>query len=234
MGFGSGGLWIAITFAALERWPGQEYVCMSRIFATYSVGGLLGPSLGALDGIAALFTDYLALTGLGFAAVSLLGEPPRRGPFASDRGALSSPGFWVASCGILFAVLALGIVEGVLPLHLGRHLSQPEIGALCIVASASAGARRPAPAASAPARVDRADRRGARNVGASKHVPLWVLALIVTAVGIGSRTPDRSASWSRTSSQVGSSLRWWSGSARRWRGPRCARAARSSASSRAR
>jgi hypothetical protein len=140
MGFGSGGLWIAITFAALERWPGQEYVCMSRIFATYSVGGLLGPSLGALDGIAALFTDYLALTGLGFAAVSLLGEPPRRGPFASDRGALSSPGFWVASCGILFAVLALGIVEGVLPLHLGRHLSQPEIGALCIVASASAAA----------------------------------------------------------------------------------------------
>jgi hypothetical protein len=46
----------------------------------------------------------------------------------------------VASCGILFAVLALGIVEGVLPLHLGRHLSQPEIGALCIVASLVASA----------------------------------------------------------------------------------------------
>jgi MFS family permease len=29
MGIGSGGLWIGITFATLERWPGQEYLCMS-------------------------------------------------------------------------------------------------------------------------------------------------------------------------------------------------------------
>jgi MFS family permease len=27
MGLGSGGLWIAVTFATLERWPGQEYLC---------------------------------------------------------------------------------------------------------------------------------------------------------------------------------------------------------------
>ena len=33
MGLGSGGLWIGVTFDTLERWPGQEYVCMSRIFA---------------------------------------------------------------------------------------------------------------------------------------------------------------------------------------------------------
>ena len=42
MGLGSGGIWIGVTFDTLERWPGQEYVCMSRIFAAYSVGGLLG------------------------------------------------------------------------------------------------------------------------------------------------------------------------------------------------
>jgi MFS family permease len=36
MGLGSGGLWIGVTFDTLERWPGQEYVCMSRLFAAYS------------------------------------------------------------------------------------------------------------------------------------------------------------------------------------------------------
>ena len=36
-----------------RRWPGQEYVCMSRIFAAYSIGGLIGPALGAVGGIAA-------------------------------------------------------------------------------------------------------------------------------------------------------------------------------------
>jgi MFS family permease len=33
MGLGSGGLWIAVTFATLQRWPGQAYLCMSRIYA---------------------------------------------------------------------------------------------------------------------------------------------------------------------------------------------------------
>src|SRR5712691_2341980 len=32
MGLGSGGLWMGVTFGTLERWPGQEYVCMSRVF----------------------------------------------------------------------------------------------------------------------------------------------------------------------------------------------------------
>ena len=50
MGFGSGGLWIGITFATLAYWPGQEYLCMSRIYAAYSVGALVGPLLGALGG----------------------------------------------------------------------------------------------------------------------------------------------------------------------------------------
>jgi hypothetical protein len=43
MGIGSGGLWMGVTFATLELGPGQEYLCMSRIFAVYSVGGLVGP-----------------------------------------------------------------------------------------------------------------------------------------------------------------------------------------------
>ena len=36
MGLGSGGIWIGVTFDTLERWPGQEYLCMSRVFAAYS------------------------------------------------------------------------------------------------------------------------------------------------------------------------------------------------------
>lgn len=33
--------------AASMYWPGQEYLRMSRIYATYSAGALLGPALGA-------------------------------------------------------------------------------------------------------------------------------------------------------------------------------------------
>ena len=47
MGGGSGGIWIGVTFDTLERWPGQEYLCMSRVFAAYSAGGLIGPALAA-------------------------------------------------------------------------------------------------------------------------------------------------------------------------------------------
>ena len=38
MGLGSGGVWMGVTFNTLARWPGQEYLCMSRIFAAYSSG----------------------------------------------------------------------------------------------------------------------------------------------------------------------------------------------------
>jgi MFS family permease len=50
MGLGSGGLWIGVSFATPAYWPGQQYLCMSRIYAAYSAGALLGPALGALGG----------------------------------------------------------------------------------------------------------------------------------------------------------------------------------------
>ena len=40
MGVGAGGVWMGITFNILERCPGEEYLCMSRVFAAYAVGGL--------------------------------------------------------------------------------------------------------------------------------------------------------------------------------------------------
>ena len=130
MGLGSGGLWIGITLATLERWPGQEYVCMSRIFSAYSAGGLVGPVLGAINGIHGPFLAYALLVVCALSLIRLLPVPAEPRPFASDRSVLRLPGFWAASAAILFTVMALGVVEGVLPLHLASRLSQTEIGVL--------------------------------------------------------------------------------------------------------
>src|SRR5829696_6807626 len=88
MGLGSGGIWIGVTFDTLQRWPGQEYVCMSRIFAAYSVGGLIGPALGVFGGIHGPFLAYLGLLVVAMPLVLLVGEPAVRREFAADRAAL--------------------------------------------------------------------------------------------------------------------------------------------------
>jgi MFS family permease len=105
MGLGAGGLWIAVTFAILERGPGQEYVCLSRILAAYAAGGLLGPALGALGGIRGPFVAYLGLV----VAAAPLTAPLRHGPsapaaparraFQPGRTALGLAGFWLAATG---------------------------------------------------------------------------------------------------------------------------------------
>ena len=86
MGLGSGGIWIGVTFDTLERWPGQEYLCMSRVFAAYSVGGLIGPALGAFGGIHGPFLAYLGLLLLALPVVLLVDAPATRREFAADRG----------------------------------------------------------------------------------------------------------------------------------------------------
>ena len=75
MGLGSGGVWIGVTFGTLERWPGQEYLCMSRIFSAYAVGAMVGPALGAIGGIRAPFLAYLALLCASAILVVLMGRP---------------------------------------------------------------------------------------------------------------------------------------------------------------
>lgn len=189
MGFASGGLWIGIAFATLERWPGQEYVCMSRVLAAYSVGGLVGPALGAIGGIRGPFVAYLALTLVGFAVVSTVAPPRTDRRFHGDFAALRTRGFWLASGGIVFAMLALGVVEGVLPLHLATRLSQSEIGALYVgtslIVAASAGAAgsfRPVPILVASTVLVVA---GIGLVGATSDVAIWIGALAVAGVGVG-------------------------------------------------
>lgn len=132
MGVGSGGLWMGIAYSTLERWPGSEYRCLSRVFAAYSAGSLLGPAFGAIGGIHAPFAAYLVLALAGAIAVLAMGPPAERRSFRADRSALKSPGFAAAAVGMAFAVLALGVIDGVLPLHLGSRLEQRGIASLFI------------------------------------------------------------------------------------------------------
>jgi MFS family permease len=189
MGLGSGGVWIGVTFDTLERWPGQEYLCMSRVFAAYSVGGLVGPALGAFGGIHGPFLAYLVLIVLALALVLLVESPGTRRAFAADRTALRTGAFWTASAAILFAVLALGVLEGVLPLHLAERLTQAQIGALYVGASAIAavsatasGGRPPRPLVVAALVLSVA---GITLAGMVADVPLWLLAVALAATGIG-------------------------------------------------
>jgi MFS family permease len=189
MGLGSGGLWIGVTFATLERWPGQEYLSMSRIFAAYSIGGLVGPALGAIGGVTGPFLAYLALVLAAIPMVLLAGEQTERRVFSSDRTALRERGFWLAAAAVLFAVLALGMLEGVLPLHFAERLTQAEIAALYVALSlvvassaAAAGSQRPRLMVFGAVVLAVA---GISLAGAVTTVPLWLLALLLAAVGVG-------------------------------------------------
>jgi MFS family permease len=189
MGLGSAGVWIGVTFDTLERWPGQEYVCMSRIFAAYSIGGLIGPALGAVGGVAGPFTLYLALVLGAIPLVLRMDKPAQPRAFASDRSALRLRGFWVAAAAVLFAYLVLGLMEGVLPLHLAERLTQAEIGALYVglslvvaTSAAAAGSQRPRSMVFASVLLAVA---GISIAGAVAQVPLWVLALTLAALGVG-------------------------------------------------
>lgn len=188
MGLGSGGIWIGVTFDTLDRWPGQEYVCMSRVFAAYSAGGLIGPALGALGGIQAPFLAYLAMLLLAMPLVMFV-KPAAHRDFTGDRTVLRSRAFWIASGAILFASLALGVLEGVLPLHLAERVTQAQIGALYVGASlvvaisaTASGGRPPRPLVTAAVVLSVA---GIAIAGIATAVPLWVFALLLAALGIG-------------------------------------------------
>jgi MFS family permease len=189
MGLGSGGLWIGVTFDTLERWPGQEYLCMSRIFAAYSIGGLVGPALGAIGGTSGPFVAYLVLVLAAIPLVFLMREPTERRAFSADRSALRARGFWLAAAAVLFTYLALGVLEGVLPLHFAERLTQAEIGALYVglslvvaTSAAAAGSRRPRSMVFGSVFLAVA---GISLAGAVAEVPLWLLALLLAALGIG-------------------------------------------------
>ena len=189
MGMGAGGIWMGITFNVLQRYPGQEYQCMSRVFAAYAVGGLVGPALGSFGGITRPFGVYFILVLISGGLVAVMGESRSARSFDTDRSMLRLPAFWLSSVGLLFAVVGLGMVEGVLPLHLDSKLSQSGIGLLyaamsIVVAVASALAARLRPRRALLAALGLIVV-GIAIAGAGHEVGVWATALAVAGIGIG-------------------------------------------------
>jgi MFS family permease len=189
MGLGSGGVWIGITFGTLERWPGCEYLCMSRIFSVYAVGAMVGPAVGAIGGIRAPFVVYLTLLGVTATFALMMTEPATKRVFQSDLQALRLPGFWLSSATVLLVVLAIGTMDGVLPLHLATRLSQTGIGVLyasasLLVATSAAVAAKVRPQAlvlAATALIV----AGIAMAGLVDVVPLWIVAFGLAGLGAG-------------------------------------------------
>jgi MFS family permease len=188
-GIGAGGLWIGTAFAIIERYPGEEYKRLTGILAAYGIGAIAGPAIGGVGGIRAPFALHLVLvTGITLALVAI-GAPKEPVKFGSDRAALRTAGFWLASAGILMVALTLGTFDGPVPLHFADQLSQAEIAGLyvlaALVSSASAtlagrGAPRPTLAiATVVMTVTIA------LAGASDTIGLWILVAILFGVGVG-------------------------------------------------
>jgi MFS family permease len=192
MGVCSGCLWLGLTFSVIEYWPGQEYRTLSRIYAAYSVGAMAGPLLGALHGVRAPFFAYALAAVVAIPLGLALPKPQAPPVLGRDRQVLRTPGFQLSAVGILFAMMAFGVVDGVLPLHFATHLSQAQIGVafsatalLIAFASAAAGDRR-ATAALAVGVVGVV--AGITLAGAGTMVWVWVVALILVAIGSGAST----------------------------------------------
>ncbi len=189
MGLGSGALWIAVTFRTLEYWPGEGYRCMSRVYAAYSIGAMVGPVLGSLPGAHVPFLAYLLLVLLAVPLVLVLPAPAARLSTARDLSSLRLPGFWFAAVAIMFAMMAPGVLDGVLPLHFASRLSQAQIGLayamtgiLIAVAATSASRLKPGVALTVGGVALVA---GIAVAGLVVSPPVWLAALAFVGLGMG-------------------------------------------------
>jgi MFS family permease len=109
--------------------------------------------------------------------------------FTSDRAAVRTSGFWLASAGILMVALTLGTFDGPMPVHFSKLLSQSEIGALYVVSAlvaagcaALAGRLPPRPTLAVAAIL----MPGAIAVGGlTESIAIWILVAIAAGVGLG-------------------------------------------------
>jgi predicted MFS family arabinose efflux permease len=141
-GVGAGGLWLGVTIGVVERFPDRGLPRLLGILTAYSVGGILGPALGSLGGIAGPFAAHLVIVMACAAGLGQLGPP--RAKVAGDRRAglreLRSGPFLIASTAVLAVATDLATLEGPLPVHLAVRLSQAQIGSLYAVAAVLLGA----------------------------------------------------------------------------------------------
>jgi MFS family permease len=188
-GIGAGGLWIGVSFAVIERFPGQEFRRLTGVLAAYGVGAIAGPAMGGVGGIRSPFALHLALVACLAVALIVIGGAKEPVTFGSDRRALRSPGFWLASAGILLVALSLGTFDGPLPLHFSERLDQAEIAGLYVVAAVVAAAcatlsgrlpPRPVLATSAILMPG-----GIALGGLTNAVSVWVVVAVLMGIGIG-------------------------------------------------
>jgi MFS family permease len=188
-GIGAGGLWIGVAFAVIERYPGSEYQRLTGLTAAYGIGAIVGPAMGAAGGIRAPFVIHLVLMLAVGAGLLFLGAPRARIAFESDRAALRTAGFWLASAGILMVALTLGTFDGPMPIHFSELLSQAQIGGLFVISAllgsacaALAGRYPPRPClALAAILMPSAIALG----GLTESVPIWILVAVAAGVGLG-------------------------------------------------
>jgi MFS family permease len=188
-GIGAGGLWIGTAFAIIERYPGEEYRRLTGILAAYGIGAIAGPAIGGIGGIRAPFALHLILVTAVTLALVAIGAPKAAVKFGSDRAALRTPGFWLASAGILMVALTLGTFDGPLPLHFSEHLSQAEIAALYVLAALVSSA-----AATVAGRKAPRTMLGMATIlmtlsialgGATEMVGFWVVVAVLCGIGVG-------------------------------------------------
>jgi MFS family permease len=188
-GIGAGGLWIGTAFAIIERYPGEEYKRLTGILAAYGIGAIAGPAIGGVGGIRAPFALHLVLVTVITLALVAIGTPKEPVKFGSDRAALRTPGFWLASAGILMVSLTLGTFDGPIPLHFAEQLSQAEIAALYVLAALVSSA-----AATFAGRMAPRPVLAAATVvmtlsialgGATETVGFWVLVAVLAGVSLG-------------------------------------------------
>jgi MFS family permease len=122
-------------------------------------------------------------------ALVAIGTPKEPVKFGSDRAALRTPGFWLASAGILMVSLTLGTFDGPIPLHFAEQLSQAEIAALYVLAALVSSA-----AATFAGRMAPRPVLAAATVvmtlsialgGATETVGFWVLVAVLAGVSLG-------------------------------------------------
>ena len=188
-GLAAAGLWIGVTFAILEHWPESAYPRLTGVLAAYAVGSIFGPAFGAVEGVRGPFLLHALVTAVAFLPLLVLRRSHVRARFGTDRSVLRSRPFAVAAAGIVLISLAIGTIDGPLPLHLASELGQAEIAALYVLVaiavafgSVVAGRVRPARALWTGAVVIPV---GIAVVGATGSVPPWALGLLVAGLGFG-------------------------------------------------
>jgi len=139
-GLGAGVLWIGLVAAVLERTRSADVSrCLAWLLAGYSVGGIAGPGLAVLGGVAVPFLTYAVICAGGVLLAATLGAAPALGR-PRGLGHLRGPAVLAACVGAFTAAVGFGVLEGPLALRLGEGFSQSALAALFVVAALAAGA----------------------------------------------------------------------------------------------